>query len=554
MRQQQLDKIANYIEHQFGEPKHDLKASIQRLKVPTYKRLQQALKWRHPKQAWKMYIKLIEEVEDGKSVDGLNKISRSHYLQLISLITMNHRYWNSKKRQHMINKITSTHANIPCQHERSLSAESIEWIGKIYSYYDHQQPKQARKVIRQFLQHVTTPAKDTIDELIWRILPFDMKTARFILDTMHQRHLPQNESVYCHLMHAYMNQHRLYNQALGVFEQMLLVGVTPTLKSFNTLLHLFADQGSTDSAVYIWDTLHGLEIEPDAATYSEMIRCFSQVGQLKSCLHYYRLMLQQQKEKANIVPTLYTYSTLIEAYGKKNDLNGVLQWFQLLLEKGFEPNEVIMTNVLKAIGYHEQQNQQSSLNIMEVIQRIVKQCTMAGIKADTTLYTLLLTLQTSTTASTMSSFTTSSSTSSSSSSSSTSSMIKDTNNNNNNNNGKRNHQQSLSFVLQFHRDMLSKCIEPNVYTYTALIGLCGKYGFYDTAQHIFDLMKQSDHQQPNTVTYCALMENWRRANKKEKLDSLLYDFILQSKSNAIHGNRLKIDTKLKHQFRCIYGC
>ncbi|ORZ13991.1 hypothetical protein BCR42DRAFT_417805 [Absidia repens] len=569
MRQQQLDKVATYVEEELGQSKSMFIDSVSRLPVPTYKRLQQSLQNKHQQSAWKYYTQILSE----DPVGAPSIITRNHYLKLLSLVMRTEkRYLNDQQKQDMIQLVTMAHEGIPCKHGRVLTADAIEWIALIYSQYDHQQPKRGRRLVHEFLQDCSNqhPTADTVGELVWRIIPYDVKTAHKILNTMHQRGLPQNESTYNNLIKAYTGD-KQYERALGVFEQMLTVGIVPTVPTFNAVIHIFADQGLTDRAVYMWDTLHALDLVPDAATYSEMIRCFGRVGQLKNCLHYYQLIEQQQHSSAKSVtsPNLYTYSTLIEAYGKRNDVRGVLRWFQNLLRQGLEPNEVIMANVLKALGKHHQQT-----NMMEAVKRIAKQCMSAGIKADTTLYTLLLTLQadatptprirssmlsplsssttatistssaspsistsTSTTSSSLStkasttalpslssssSSLLSSSSSSSSSSTSSSSPVPNTMEEN----------TDLAFALQSQREMLAKCVEPN-------------HGYLDTARQIFDLMQQSDRQQPTTVTYCAMLDVLRYANQKEQVDLLLYDYL---------GNRLRVDIKLKHQFRCLHGC
>jgi pentatricopeptide repeat protein len=174
--------------------------------------------------------------------------------------------------------------------------------------------------------------------------------------------------------------------------------------------------------------------------------------------------------------------------------------------------------------------------MMEAVQRIANQCIMAGIKTDTTLFTLLLTLKSTATPPRR---TRSSSTSGTTTASPPIQIEGNT---------------DLAFVLQSHREMLAKCVEPNVYTYTALINLFGKHGYVDTAQQIFDLMQQSDHHRPTTVTYCAMIEVLRLANQQDQVDFLLYDFLVQSKSDRSQGKRLWVDAKLKHQFRCYHGC
>ncbi|KAI8071417.1 hypothetical protein BC940DRAFT_294405 [Gongronella butleri] len=547
MRQQHLDKVAAYMEQQFGMDRCEFalhpptpisphKLLVQHLRAASSSSSSSKTNASDP--AWHVYLQLLKE-------QGANGISRNHYLKLMA-VTENDTQLPLDTRKQRIAYIANQHAGITCGHGRRLSAAGLEWLAHVHAAYmipdkKRDRRRAARLVADVFYQgpgallsaRVATLRgpialaldKDLIDELIWRLIPRDLSMAAHVFDKVHTWDWPQNDATYCNLIHAFAKR-RNYGRALTVFERMLTVGAKPSTRTFNAVLHVFADQGWTDRASYMWETMHSLELVPDAATYSEMIRCYGNTGDLPSCLRFYQQMLQQQKQEQQnqqldvIQPNVYTYSALIQAYGQHHDLRGVLQWFHTLLRQGLMPNEVIMANVLHALAKHHhsptRKTQQNSHwqqhHLVDAIQRIAQQCIMAGVKTDVTLYTILLSVQAAASP-------------------------------------RRADKDDLAFVLQVHRDMLQKCIDPNAYTYTTLIDLCGRHGYTATAQQIFDLMQASDRHQPTTATYCVMLDMWRRNKRKDKVHALLNQFLRECRSTGLTHRRLWIDDHILQQFQ-----
>ncbi|ORX51219.1 hypothetical protein DM01DRAFT_309847 [Hesseltinella vesiculosa] len=532
MRQRQLDKLARYIDQQFNLNRHEWLACVTNRPAPLHKKWVQLLKPSAPanfsSRAWDLYLILV-------SKQGAHSIQRTHYLKLMAMISRDTTL-PIDEREKRVAYIAQQQADITCAQGRRLSAAEIEWIGRIFIAYNHGMKKKGKRLVKEFIAlSETLASKDAMDELVWRLIGLDFHMAHQAFEAAHAQGIAQNDALYRNLIQAYTERRR-HGQALMVFEKMLTVAVTPSTRTFNAVLHVFADQGWTDRAAYLWETMRSLDLEPDAASYSEMIRCAGKAGDLTACMDYYQQMLHQQQDQQRqclpldtiVTPNVYTYSTLIEAYGQNNDMRGVLQWFHTLLRQGLAPNQIIMANVLTALSKHCYRSDSPSiqqLQLVDTIQRIAQQCIHAGVKTDVTLYTILLSVQAT-----------------------ISSSLKPKDDN-------ATLEQHLGFALQAHRDMLDQCVDPNAYTYTTLIDLCGHHGYIDTAEQLFDLMAASEHQQPTTATFCAMVDMWQRVDRQDKTQALLHTFLIQCKSIGLtNPQRLWIDQTLLQHFRCPHPC
>lgn len=238
--------------------------------------------------------------------------------------------------------------------------------------------------------------------------------------------------------------------------------------------------------------MNHLGVIPDISSYTELIR--ANAHNLKTCIYYYNKMRQNE-----LKPNVYTYSALIEASSRRNDIKSVLEWFQTMLDENVQPNQVVISCILKSLSKQHSEYP----NMPEAVIQIAHQAAMAGIKTDAALYTILLKMQAE--------------------------------------------SIGIEGALKIHRDMLAQSVEPNAYTYTILINACGKFRMPETAEKIFDLMKNSARHQPNTVTYTVLMDAWSIADRRDKVEGLISEFLKECKSDK--SGRLWLDTRIRERLK-----
>lgn len=492
-RQKQIEQLLQYVEQEYDVPQHQFIPMCEVIEVAPYKLLRQALRQNDCELAWSVYRQMLEN----GPMDDVKKLTRNTYFQLMALVYKDPDLsWEEKKRRARL--IAKTHAGTE-EYNRRLTANEILLIGKIYSLY-----RNGPKIFGQEkVTKLEMLSSDALAELVWRLTEFsDAERAYVLVNRVYENRRLQGDQFTTADEPAYLNlanelrEQRQYAKALGYLEVMLKAGIPLSLRSYNLMIRIFADQASenpryAEKAQLIYESMIDLGISPDIATYSEVMKAHAATGDLKKVVYLYYKMLE-----SNIQPNVYTFSILINGFSKLGDARNVIRWFQTMMKHDVEPNEVIITCAMKAFRPRKREHQ----DIGKVAERIAKEAIGAGVKADTALYTILLRMQAE--------------------------------------------LHGLRGALSVHQEMLDKHVEANAYTYTSLIYVCGKNQVPDTAQKIFELMKRSRRHLPNTVTYCALMDAWSRARRPDMIKMVVDEFLKELRAND-HGGRLWIDAKIQ---------
>lgn len=490
LRQRQLDQLLDYVQQ--NNSSLLFLSSIQEIPISSHKQLLRAIRVEDQREAWSLFYRLH------KASPTIDKLPRNTCIKLM-LFMMKDRSLDKNQLKSRLQLIALHGAGTSEFDSRHISAADVLRIANICHGYEKSKSS-AHNLIDEFVVGISkkkqTIRADALDELIWRILVNqDLSKAHQVLETIQTKYADKvdvNEMVFVNLMNAYRRQ-KNYHESLKLFEKLLEEkNVRPTIKAFNAVLQIFAVQGSADRASYIFDTMNHLGITPDISSYTELIR--ANAHNLKTCIHYYNIMRQNE-----IAPNVYTFSALIEASSRRNDIKSVLGWFQTMLDENVQPNQVVISCILKSLS--KQHNEYP--NMPEAVIQIAHQAAMAGIKTDAALYTILLKMQAE--------------------------------------------SIGIEGALKIHRDMLAQSVEPNAYTYTILINACGKFRMPETAEKIFDLMRNSTRHQPNTVTYTVLMDAWSIAERRDKVEGLIFEFLKECKSDK--SGRLWLDARIRERLK-----
>ena len=495
-RQKQLDQLLEYV--QFHQSSIELfLSSVEEIPISNHKQLLKAIRTGDHHGAWTTFYKFHRESKKN-SMDQC-KLPRNTCIQLM-LMMMKDKRLDKNQLKSKLQLIALHGSGISDYDSRYLSASDLGRLAYICRGYQHNVTT-AHELIDEFVMGLPKKKQsnraDALDELIWRILVNgDIHKAHQVLQKVQNDMVDKvkiNEMVFVNLMNAYRRQEK-YHESLKIFEQFLETKQRPTIKAFNAVLQIFAAQGSADRASYIFETMNQLDVEPDVATYTELIRANGHAGHLKMCIHFYNKMLQ-----SDISPNAYTYSALIEASSRRNDIKSVFRWFQIMISDNVQPNQVVISCILKSLS----KQHDDYPNMPEAVLFIAHQAAMAGVKTDAALYTILLKMQAE--------------------------------------------SIGIEGALKVHRDMLAQSVEPNTFTYTILMDTCGKNKMPETAEKIFDLMKKSERHLPNTVTYSVMMDAWLKSDKREKVESLILEFLKECKSDKT--GRFWLDSRICNRIK-----
>lgn len=418
-------------------------------------------------------------------LDDFDSVPRNTIFRLMSLIQQQ-RSLGSTEKQLRLEDIAHRHAGIE-ENGRALTAEELLQIGKVYYHLETRDYRTAKGLMMMQSRDISPNA---LAELVWRAIEFNaIGSARELVQSRcsQDNNDPLFETAHTNLMDA-MRKRGQYTEALEVFESMLKAGIRPGLDGFNAVIHIYAIQGMADKAQDMARAMKELGVSPDAATWSHLLLAHREAGDNHSVLDQYYIMQEQ-----GFQPNAYHYSILLEAFAKRHDARSVLRWVKSMMKREIPITEIHVTSILKAFRSRHKRH------FNNLIINIADHAAAAGMKTNATLYTILLMVQAD--------------------------------------------LSGLDGALQVHRDMLEKCVEPTVITYTVLLHLCGIYHAPEMAVRIFNLMKQSDKHLPDTVTYIAMMDVWLRAHQEDKARDLLQEFLRERKKDT--QGRLWIDNKLR---------
>ncbi|KAI4320579.1 hypothetical protein MLD38_034044 [Melastoma candidum] len=117
-----------------------------------------------------------------------------------------------------------------------------------------------------------------------------------------------------------------------VLNEMDRVGVKPNSRTCNIILSRLIGVGETDEAYNVFRRLIKV-CEPDADTYTVMIKMFCEKKELKKAFKVWKYMKLKQ-----FVPSMHTYCVLINGLCEKEHLRKACILFEEMLEKGIRPS------------------------------------------------------------------------------------------------------------------------------------------------------------------------------------------------------------------------
>lgn len=136
--------------------------------------------------------------------------------------------------------------------------------------------------------------------------------------------------VYNALIGAFCKANKFKN-VYRVLNDMTSKGVTPNSRTCNVILNSLIDRGETDEAYSVFRKMIKV-CDPDADTYTMMIKMFCERDELKMALKVWKYMKLKQ-----FVPSMHTYSVLINGLCEKGNASKACVLLEEMIEKGIRP-------------------------------------------------------------------------------------------------------------------------------------------------------------------------------------------------------------------------
>ncbi|XP_027067196.2 pentatricopeptide repeat-containing protein At1g77360, mitochondrial [Coffea arabica] len=140
-------------------------------------------------------------------------------------------------------------------------------------------------------------------------------------------------AVYNALISAFCKVNKFQN-AYRVLDEMEGKKVTPNSRTCNIILNSLIGCGETDEALKVFRRMIKI-CEPDADTYTVMIKMFCDRDELERALKVWKYM-----KKKRFVPSLHTISALINGLCDKADASRACVLMEEMIENGIRPGRV----------------------------------------------------------------------------------------------------------------------------------------------------------------------------------------------------------------------
>ncbi|XP_047325676.1 pentatricopeptide repeat-containing protein At1g77360, mitochondrial [Impatiens glandulifera] len=119
-----------------------------------------------------------------------------------------------------------------------------------------------------------------------------------------------------------------------VLNDMNLKDITPNSRTFNIILSNLIDNGKTDEALRVFRKMMKI-CDPDADTYTMMIRMFCGRNEVEMAENVWRYMKSKQ-----FVPSMHTFSALINGMCEAGKVSGACILMEEMIERGISPSKV----------------------------------------------------------------------------------------------------------------------------------------------------------------------------------------------------------------------
>ncbi|XP_048322706.2 pentatricopeptide repeat-containing protein At1g77360, mitochondrial [Ziziphus jujuba] len=148
---------------------------------------------------------------------------------------------------------------------------------------------------------------------------------------MESRGVKADVVVYNSLIGAFCKVDKLKN-VFRVLNEMESKGVSPNTRTYNIILNGLISRGMKEKAFSVFRRMIKV-CEPDADTYTMMIKMFCEKDDLDMALKVWKYMKLKR-----FVPSMHTFSVLINGLCEKGDANQACVLMEEMIEKGIRPS------------------------------------------------------------------------------------------------------------------------------------------------------------------------------------------------------------------------
>jgi len=137
------------------------------------------------------------------------------------------------------------------------------------------------------------------------------------------------------------------NMAKEVYDEMLKTyGVKPDTYTYNILIRGFCKNSMVDEGFYFFKEMTSFDCDPDIVTYNTLVDGLCRAGKIKVA---HNLVNGMSKKCKGLNPDVVTYTTLIRGYCMKQEIDEALDILEEMNGRGLKPNIVTYNTLIKGL-------------------------------------------------------------------------------------------------------------------------------------------------------------------------------------------------------------
>ncbi|KAL3684815.1 hypothetical protein R1sor_002837 [Riccia sorocarpa] len=140
----------------------------------------------------------------------------------------------------------------------------------------------------------------------------------------------------------------MVDECKELFDEMVSVGIQPTVGTYSCLLQCYAEAGLFDKAEETLDIMIEAGLKPNAVTYTGLLHAYGKHGRYNEMAKVFNDMKTYQTSQPDCAPTAVTYSVVVQCYAKGGLFRRMERVFQEMISKNISPDSLSVNASVQA--------------------------------------------------------------------------------------------------------------------------------------------------------------------------------------------------------------
>lgn len=137
------------------------------------------------------------------------------------------------------------------------------------------------------------------------------------------------------------------NKVKSLYDEMLSTyGVSPDTYTFNILIRGFCMNKMVDEGFHFFKEMSRFDVEPDIITYNTLVDGLCREGKVSIASNVVKGMSRKGKD---LNPNVVTYTTLVRGFCSKGEIDEALKIVQEMIDQGLKPNDITYNTLVKGL-------------------------------------------------------------------------------------------------------------------------------------------------------------------------------------------------------------